>query len=276
MSRVFVASVGDKRGSLHGGIMAGRKLDSEAASMFEEEDFDAAYRGNVTATPNISDDDDDVEDTAASPEDDEAAWASAESEETAESEEETDEDEVDEVEEESEDDEEATEDDEDAEVSAAREILAKRSSTVAKKRGDGMTKAEMIRDEIETRKKSGESLRACDIIASLSDKGVEVNASQVSVTLRNMGVVSTRAPRAAKGEKATAAPTRGRKPKAATESVVRVAQRKTTEKASAPKAAHNGEAFTEADLTATAEFISAVGSADRGATLLRIFGRMNG
>jgi arginine repressor len=258
--------------------MAGRKLDSEAASMFEEEDFDAAYRGNVTATPNISndaDDDDDVEDTAASPEDDEAAWASAESEETTASDEETDEDEVDEVEEESEDDEEATEDDEDAEVSAAREILAKRSSTVAKKRGEGMTKAEMIRDEIEKRKKSSDSLRACDIIASLSDKGVDVNASQVSVTLRNMGVVSTRGPRAAKGEKA-AAPTRGRKPKAETESVVRVAQRKTTEKASALKATHNGDAFTEADLTATAEFISAVGSADRGATLLRIFGRMNG
>lgn len=255
--------------------MAGRKLDSEAASMFEEEDFDKAYRGTVTPTPSISDEDDDdeVEDTVESPEDDEAAWASAESEETAESDEETDE--GDEDEEESEDDEEATEDDEDAEVSAAREILAKRSSTVAKKRGEGMTKAEMIRDEIEKRKKSGDSLRACDIIASLSDKGVEVNASQVSVTLRNMGVASTRGRGAAKGEKA-AAPARGRKPKAATESVVRVAHRKTTEKAPAAKAAHDGEAFTEADLTATAEFISAVGSADRGATLLRIFGRMNG
>lgn len=257
--------------------MAGRKLDSEAASMFEEEDFDKAYRGTVTPTPSIADEDDEdeIEDTVASPEDDEAAWASAESEEAAESDEETDEAEVDEEEEASEDDEEATEDDEDAEVSAAREILAKRSSTVAKKRGEGMTKAEMIRDEIEKRKKSGDSLRACDIIASLSDKGVEVNASQVSVTLRNMGVVSTRSPRAAKGEKA-AAPTRGRKPKAATESVVRVAQRKTSEKAPAAKAAHDGAAFTEADLNATAEFISAVGSAERGATLLRIFGRMSG
>lgn len=259
--------------------MAGRKLDSEAASMFEEEDFDKAYRGTVTSTPNISDDadddDDDGEDTAASPEDDEAAWASAEAEETTESEEETDEEEVAEDEEEAEDDEEATEDDEDAEVSAAREILAKRSSTVAKKRGEGMTKAEMIRDEIEKRKKSGESLRACDIIASLSDKGVEVNASQVSVTLRSMGVASTRGRGAAKGEKA-AAPTRGRKPKAAAESVVRVAQRKTTEKASAAAAATTGTAFTEADLEATAEFISVVGNAERGATLLRIFSRMNG
>lgn len=262
--------------------MASRKFESEAASMFEEDNFDAAYRGTVSSSPDISDSDaDDVDDDSDSVDGadesvdaDEEAWASAESEETAESDEETDDDGA-EDEEEDEDDEEETEDDEDAEVSAAREILAKRSSTVAKKRGDGMTKAEMIRDEIEKRKKTGDSLRACDIIASLSDKGVEVNASQVSVTLRNMGVQTTRGPRAAKGEKAEA-PTRGRKAKAETENVVRVATRKTSEKAAAAKAAHNDEAFTESDLTATAAFIAAVGSADRGSTLLRIFSRMNG
>lgn len=257
--------------------MASRKFESEAASMFEEENFDAAYRGTVPSTPDISDSDDvddDDDDAVEATDDDEAAWASAESEETAASGEETDDD-GDEDEDEEEVEEEETEDDEDAEVSAAREILAKRSSTVAKKRGEGMTKAEMIRDEIEKRKKSGDSLRACDIISSLSDKGVEVNASQVSVTLRSMGVQSTRGPRAAKGDKAEA-PTRGRKAKAETEKVVRVATRKTAEKAPAVKAAHNGEAFTESDLNATAAFISAVGSADRGTTLLRIFSRMNG
>lgn len=257
--------------------MASRKIEGEAASMFEDdENFDAAYRGKASTVPEVSDEDDDGdEDVTESPDDDEEACAYAEA--AAASDEETDDDaDDDEAEEDDDDDSEETEDDEDAEVSAAREILEKRSSTVAKKR-EGLTKAEMIRNEIEKRKKSGDSLRACDIIATLSDKGVEVNASQVSVTLRNMGVASTRG-RKPKGDKAATTPTRGRRPKAASEDegVVRVAHRKATEKAPAAKTTQSGSAFTEADLEATAEFVAAVGGAERGATLLRIFGRMNG
>lgn len=266
--------------------MAGRKLDSEAASMFEEEEFDKAYRGNVTSTPEASDavddEDDEDDDIAESPEDDEAAWASAEAEAATKSVEETDAataEEEDEDDSDDDEDEEETEDDEDAEVSAAKDILSKRrGSTVAKKRGDGMTKAEMIRDEIEKRKKSGDSLRACDIISSLSDKGVEVNASQVSVTLRNMGVPSgprgrTAKPKAAAGEK----PTRGRRPKAEPASERPLAHYKQGA-AKTPKAApsSNGEAFTETEILATSDFVTAVGGAERGTALLRIFSRMNG
>lgn len=255
--------------------MARREFESEAASMFDEEDFDAAYKGNAPSLPEVTDEDDDDVDEVDAMEDDTAAWAETEAAETDEVEEEEDEvvAEVEEVEEESE---EETEDD-DAEVSAARDILSKRSSNVKKR--EGMTKAEMIRDEIETRKKSGDSLRACDIISALKKHGTEVNASQVSVTLRSMGVASTRG----KGEKkpaaatatATAAP-RGRRPKAAAEGKSFAHHKKSAEKPAAPKMSQNGDAFTEADLTATSDFIAAVGSADRGATLLRIFGRLNG
>lgn len=260
--------------------MARREFESEAASMFDEDDFDAAYKGNATSLPEMSDedDDDDVDAVDGAPEDDAAAWAETEAAETDEVEEEDEV--VAEVEEVEEEVEEETEDD-DAEVSAARDILSKRSSNVKKR--EGMTKAEMIRDEIETRKKSGDSLRACDIIAALKKHGTEVNASQVSVTLRSMGVASTRG----KGEKkpaavatATAKPgaPRGRRPKAAAVSEGRsfAHHKKGAEKSATPKVMPNGDAFTEADLTATSDFIAAVGSADRGATLLRIFGRLNG
>lgn len=256
--------------------MAGRKFESEAASMFEDEDFDKAYRGNVASTPDVSDDVDDedgADDVAESPDDDEAAWAEAEAKEPTVTAEETETEDFDEDAEDDNEEDEENEDDEEAEVSAARDILAKRSSTVAKKR-EGKTKAEMIRDEIERRKKSGDSLRACDIIAALNEEGVEVNASQVSVTLRSMGVESTRGQR--KTKETAEKPTRGRKPKAAAEGMSRVHHRKTDEKPVSVKAQASDTAFTEADLDATAEFISAVGSAERGSTLLRIFSRMNG
>lgn len=263
--------------------MARRNFESEAASMFDEEDFDAAYKGTVSSIPDTADEDDDEDDVDDSEEvdaesdDDATAWAETESAETATEEEVVAEEEV-EVEEvgadEDGDEDEAQEDD-DAEVSAARDILSKRSSNVKKR--EGMTKAEMIRDEIEKRKASDDSLRACDIIAALKKRGTEVNASQVSVTLRNMGVASMRG----KGEKkpvaAVAAAPRGRRPKAEAEVKSRVHHKAAaTEKAPLPRVVKNGEAFTEADLTATTDFLAAVGGAERGATLLRIFGRMNG
>jgi hypothetical protein len=52
----------------------------------------------------------------------------------------------------------------------------------------GKTKAESIREVIESLKAKGEELRPRNIIAALEKKGVEVNASQVSITLRSMGV----------------------------------------------------------------------------------------
>jgi hypothetical protein len=63
-----------------------------------------------------------------------------------------------------------------------------RKMAKTKTKAGGKTKAEAIREVIDRRKRASESLRPRDIIEELSDNGFEVNASQVSVTLRSMGV----------------------------------------------------------------------------------------
>lgn len=267
-----------------------RKVTSEAENMFDDdEDFDAAYRG----TPSV--DATDVEIDDAEPEAEEEAWSAAE--EIAE-EEDAEPADFSDDEEEREDDlvlaeadsdaeasNAASDDDEDAEVSAAKDIINRRSASMAKKAEEKkMTKAEMIREEIKRRKAAGDSLRARDIIATLEEEGVEVNASQVSVTLRSMGVAGSGGrgrPAGQKKDKATAtaaAGTRGRPPKAQSEEMSRKTSRAVTEKPVRQKMAQPAgasDAFTEADLEATAAFVGAVGTADRGMTLLRIFSRLN-
>lgn len=282
---------------------------TEAANMFEdEEDFDAAYRGDTSSMDNDEIGDDEEEIVVAEVADDEAdseadAWAAAEEEEAEEPSDFSDDEDTEDLlvgesavaEEPETEDAEAvadasendgeSDDDDEAEVSAAREIINRRNNSMAKKSEGKKTKAEMIREEITRRQKAKESMRACDIIASLADEGVEVNASQVSVTLRSMGVPAggTRGrPAGQKKEKAAAGTaasgTRGRPAKAASEEMSRKANRAVTEKPAQPKqkqAATNGDSFTEADLEATAAFVGAVGNADRGMTLLRIFSRLN-
>lgn len=272
---------------------------SEAANMFEdEEDFDAAYSGE----PASVEDDDEIDDedavVTAAVADDEAdsetdAWAAAEEEEPEEETEKTPvsaaavelEDYDDDAEESDDDSENDDEDDDEAEVSAAREIINRRNSSMAKKSESKKTKAEIIRDEITRRGKAEESMRACDIIASLADEGVEVNASQVSVTLRNMGVQRTGKPGRPAGqkkEKAMAAPAspapHGRPPKAQSGEMSRKAGRSVTEKPvqqTPGRLSAASDSFTEADLEATAAFVGAIGTTDRGMTLLRIFSRLN-
>lgn len=233
-----------------------KKSEGEAASMFDDEDFDAAYSGVPSShmpTNSPDDDDDDLDDdediddaeaydeeesepeAAADdeePEDDDAAWEEAQRaplppEDVEEDVEDAEDADVPAAEIDDNDDE-----DDDAEVSAAREILATRSPEMATKtkmsasRGTGATKSDMIRSEIARRQESGDSLRAKDIIATLAKRGVEVNASQVSVTLRNMGVAPTRGPNAATpaakprvaakvSTEGGEAPRRGRKPRSA-------------------------------------------------------------
>lgn len=79
-----------------------------------------------------------------------------------------------------------TEDEESDE--AEPEDMKMATKTTKKTRTGGKTKADAIREVIERRKSSGDSLRPKDIIDELARKGFEVNASQVSVTLRSMGV----------------------------------------------------------------------------------------
>jgi hypothetical protein len=102
-------------------------------------------------------------------------------------------------------DEDSDEDDADAEVGAAVDdtvpaVEASDSSEppsdtaqlegkkMAKAKAGGKTKADSIREVIAARQAAGKDLRPKDIIEALEKKGIEVNASQVSITLRSMGV----------------------------------------------------------------------------------------
>lgn len=78
----------------------------------------------------------------------------------------------------------SADEDEDEDPSAE----AQPESTKMAKAKAGKTKAESIREVIELLKARGDELRPRNIIAALEKKGVEVNASQVSITLRSMGV----------------------------------------------------------------------------------------
>ena len=73
------------------------------------------------------------------------------------------------------------------------EALTSRGKKMARKKADGSkTKADYIREIISAKQAAGAELRPRDIIAALEKKGVEVNASQVSITLRSMGVPPSR------------------------------------------------------------------------------------
>jgi transposase len=289
-----------------------KKSEGEAASMFDDEDFDAAYRGTSSShmpTNSPDDDDDDLDD--AEELDDEEAYDEEESEPEAVADEEPEDDEAaweeaqraplppedveDDVEAEDEDtltaetDDDNDEDDDDAEVSAARDILATRSPEMAKNtkmiasRGTGATKSDMIRTEIAKRQESGDSLRAKDIIATLAKRGVEVNASQVSVTLRNMGVAPTRGPNAATpaakprvaakvSTEGGEAPRRGRTPRTTpaaettTHRAKKVALTRVERVSNAARECAAGS-FTLAELRHTRDFLAAIGNRERAIEL---------
>jgi len=63
-----------------------------------------------------------------------------------------------------------------------------RGGKMAKTKTGGKTKAEAIREVIAAKQKAGAELRPRDIIEVLQKRGIAVNASQVSITLRAMGV----------------------------------------------------------------------------------------
>jgi arginine repressor len=82
-------------------------------------------------------------------------------------------------------------DDETDSDTSAKSTINKKDSKMTGKSG-GKTKAEAIRAVIAARKAAGQELRPKDIIETLRDSGIEVNASQVSITLRAMGVPALR------------------------------------------------------------------------------------
>lgn len=88
---------------------------------------------------------------------------------------------------EEEEDVEDDEDDDDELVNTATTKEPKMTDTTGTARA-GATKANAIRDAIKRRQASGDSLRPKDIIAELAKSGMVISASQVSVTLRALGV----------------------------------------------------------------------------------------
>jgi hypothetical protein len=159
-------------------------------------------------------------------------------------------------------------DEEDLDASAAQP----RGKKMAKKAVSSKTKAESIREVIEARKKAGKELRPRFIIADLEDMGVEVNASQVSITLRTMGVPPSR-----KGGA-------GKKPaKAHAEENGEAVRSRATAKASragdrggvVQRAATTGD-FAEVyrTLTAAQAFVQTAGSIDLATRALEAYSRL--
>ena len=204
----------------------------------EDEEYDDA--------DDDEDDDDDIEDTAETEEEDEEA---PETDESAEEEEtETENDPVAEA--------------EDAE--AATSVKGKKMAKT-KTRAGGKTKAEAIREVIDRRKRAGESLRPRDIIEELTDNGFAVNASQVSVTLRSMGV-----PPAPKGR------VKGSKAKPAAPAAESPKSRMALHKGVEDKPAHNGKPKDASAMIGMAvEFLNAAGGHDAAVELLDSVARLS-
>lgn len=153
----------------------------------------------------------------------------------------------------------------DAEHVATPSTKPKGRKMVKAKATGGKTKADAIREVIESRKNSGAELRPRDIIATLEKKGIPVNASQVSITLRSMGIPASR-----KGG--------GRTKKAAENG--EAAKSRVTHKARAkdvaPSMARAGDDQhpTEALLDAAGEFIEKAGNFANAAMALSLYHRI--
>jgi hypothetical protein len=94
----------------------------------------------------------------------------------------------------------AVEVDEDDEPVAAP-IATKTTKKKVKDRAEKKSGADHIREEIERRQESGDSLRGVDIVAALAKKRVEVSPAQVSQLLKKAGVApATRGVAVAAGE----------------------------------------------------------------------------
>ena len=154
------------------------------------------------------------------------------------------------------------EEDEENDEPADEESAQLKGKTMAKAK-TGKTKAESIREVIAARQEAGKDLRPKDIIEALNKKGVEVNASQVSVTLRAMGVPAMRRSGPATSKPAASKPeTNGEDLKS-----------RVTAKVRAPIAAADVAVSVEAMdslLGQAADFIHEAGGIDRARSVLEM------
>lgn len=172
------------------------------------------------------------------------------------------------------DDEEAEENDEDPadEENLDASEAQPRGKKMAKKAVSGKTKAESIREVIEARKRAGKDLRPRDIIEDLENMGVEVNASQVSITLRSMGVPPSRKGGAGKKPAKARAEENGEAMRSRATAKAKMA----SAKASKPlRAATTGD-FAEVyrTLTAAQTFVQTAGSLERANQALEAYSRL--
>jgi hypothetical protein len=172
----------------------------------------------------------------------------------------------------------STEDDEEPEEADESEATAEEDSEIASeanpeegakmikaKSGGKGTKADAIRAVIEAKQAAGVEFRPRDVIEALKKKGIEVNASQVSITLRAMGVPALKRGLAAKG-----APTAAAKPVAA--ETEEPARRRATAKFRAvePHAVTNGDGVSSNMVEQAADFMHAAGGYDEAVSLLNL------
>ena len=141
------------------------------------------------------------------------------------------------------------------------EKMAKKSVAGAK------TKAEHIREVIAAKKASGAELRPRDIIAALEKRGVEVNASQVSITMRAMGIPAMRKGGGAKPKTA----------KASTHEEPAETKRATLKRKAPVSESGASSSMSEIDgqLEAAADFIHTVGGYDRALSLLNLCNKVS-
>lgn len=139
--------------------------------------------------------------------------------------------------------------------------MAKKSVAGAK------TKAEHIREVIAAKKASGAELRPRDIIAALEKRGVEVNASQVSITMRAMGIPAMRKGGGAKPKTA----------KASTHEEPAETKRATLKRKAPVSESGASGSMSEIDgqLEAAADFIHTVGGYDRALSLLNLCNKVS-
>jgi len=167
------------------------------------------------------------------------------------------------------DDEDEPSDDDNVEDESADEDEDEDPSAEAQPKGNkmakakaGKTKAESIREVIESLKAKGEELRPRNIIAALEKKGVDVNASQVSITLRSMGVPAIKRGAGKPAKEAKTAEQNG-------ESRSRIATKLLTPVTKAAEPAADMDAYGDM-LDTAATFMHAVGGYERAVSLLGI------
>lgn len=173
-------------------------------------------------------------------------------EENDESDDDDDNDESDDVADEAESDDTADEDEEPSEATST-----KGRKMVKAKTGGKVTKADAIRAIIEAKQNAGVEIRPRDIIEALNKKGIAVNASQVSITLRAMGV-----PPAKRGGGG------GRPPKARPAEVA--PKSRATAKIRAVEPKHDGVArdYDNDEIEKATELLRATGSYESAVSLL--------